>query len=59
MAYAPLPESVAGFLMLVKLCKGPVVNHCLLTLVVFKSLRNPRQIRDHNLLVKMGNICRV
>jgi hypothetical protein len=37
------PETVVGFLKLVELCKGLVVSPCLLTLVVFKGLRNPRQ----------------
>jgi hypothetical protein len=35
-------ETVAGFSMLVELCKGLVVNPCLLTLVVFKGLHNLR-----------------
>jgi hypothetical protein len=52
-------ETVAGFLMLVELCKGLVVSPCLLTLVVFKGLRNPRQIRDHDLWLKMRNLCRM
>jgi hypothetical protein len=58
--YHPLlPDSVAGSLMLVEHWKGLVVSPCLLTLVVFKGLHNPRQIRDHDLWVKMCNLYRV
>jgi hypothetical protein len=58
--YRPLlPETVTGSLMLVELWKGLVVSPCLLTLAVFKGLRNPRQIRDHGLWIKMCNLCRV
>jgi hypothetical protein len=52
-------ETVAGSFKLVELWKGLVVSPCLLTLVVFKGLRNPRQIRDHDLCVKMCNLHRV
>jgi hypothetical protein len=45
----PFPETIADFLILVELCKGLVVNPCLLTLVVFKGLRNPGQKGDHDL----------
>ena len=55
----PLPESIVGFLMLVKLCKGFILSPCLLTLVVFKGLRNLRKIRDHDLWVNMCNLCKV
>jgi hypothetical protein len=44
-----LPETVAGSSKLVELCKTLVRSPCLLTLVVFKGLRNTRQIRDHDL----------
>jgi hypothetical protein len=39
--YPPLPKTAVGFLELVELCKGLVVNHCQLTLEVFKGLYNP------------------
>jgi hypothetical protein len=55
--YPPLPEAVASFLELMELCKGLVVIPFLLTLIVF--LRNLRQIRDHELWVKMHKLCRV
>jgi hypothetical protein len=42
--------------MLVGLCKGLVVSPCLLTMVVFKGLQNPRQIKDHDLWVKMCHL---
>jgi hypothetical protein len=52
--YRPLlPKTVAASLMLVELCKGIVVSPCLLTLIVFTSLRKPRLIRDHDLWVNM------
>jgi hypothetical protein len=34
------------------LCKGSVVKPCLLTLVVFEGLIDPRQKRDHGSWVK-------
>jgi hypothetical protein len=52
-------ETVADSLMLVKLWKGLIVSPCLLILVVFKGLHNPRQIRDRDLWVNMCNLCRV
>jgi hypothetical protein len=54
--YFILPESISGFLMLVGLCKGLVVSPCLLTMVVFKDLHNPRYIKDHELWVKMCHL---
>jgi hypothetical protein len=59
--YRPLlPDFVAGSLMLVELCKGLIVRPCLLTFVVLKSLRNQRQIRDHDLSVKMlAHMCEI
>jgi hypothetical protein len=54
--YSLLHETIAGFPKQVELCKGLVVSPCLLILVVFKGLPNPRQIRDHDLWVKMCNI---
>jgi hypothetical protein len=52
----PFPETITDFLMLVELCKGLVVSPCLLTLVVFMGLRNPRQKGDHDLWVKMCHL---
>jgi hypothetical protein len=54
-----LPKTEAGFLILVELYKGLVVSPWLLTLVVIKGMRNPRQKGDHGLWVKMCNLCTV
>jgi hypothetical protein len=57
--FSLLLETVVGALMLVELWKDLVVSPCLLILVVFKGLRNLKQIRDHDLWVKMCNLYRV
>jgi hypothetical protein len=54
-----LLETVAGFPKLLELCKGLVVSPCLLTLAVSKGLYNPRQLRDHDIFVKMLKLCKV
>jgi hypothetical protein len=36
-----LPEFVTGFLILVELCKGPVVLSCLVSLVDMNGKSNP------------------
>jgi hypothetical protein len=52
-------ETVAGSHVLVEHWNGLVVSPCLLTLLVFKGLRNPRQIKDQDMWVKMCNLCKV
>jgi hypothetical protein len=52
-------ETVAGFLKLVELYKGLVVLPCLASLVEVYGIHDPMADGQHDLWVKMHNLCRV
>jgi hypothetical protein len=52
-------ETVADFLKLVELCKGLVVLPYLASLVEVYGIHDPLANGQHDLWVKMCNLCRV
>jgi hypothetical protein len=53
----PFPETIAGFLKLVELCKDLVVLSCLASSVEVYGIHDPVAARYHDLWVKMHNLC--